>query len=260
MDMGKNFSDKVVLITGGTSGIGRAAALAFAEKEARVIICGRNRKAGESVVAELNRDCGSIEFIQADLRDSTQLGTMFNAIQDKYNRLDCAFNAAGGEAALAPLALQSEAHVDEMIKVDLKGTWLCMHHEIQLMQAQNKGAIVNCSGLAGLRGSQGAAIYSACKHGIIGFTKSAALECIESKIRVNAVCPGIIETPGMEKTFSQVPGFSLEEAKQWGINQIPMQRFGAPEEVAEAVIWLCSDAASYITGHSLVVDGGIQCR
>ena len=144
------------------------------------------------------------------------------------------------------------------MKVDLKGTWICMHHEIQMMLAQNSGAIANCSAFAGLRGAQGSAVYSACKHGIIGLTQSAALECVESNVRVNAICPGIIETPGMEKTFSKVPGFKLEEVKQWGINQIPMQRFGNPEEVAEAVAWLCSDAASYITGEHINVNGGVS--
>ena len=258
--MNEDFSGKVVLITGGTSGIGRATALAFAEKEASVIICGRNHTAAESVLAEIEFKNGNAEFVMADVSDAAQLAAAFREIQGKYNQLDCAFNAAGGEADLAPVAMQSETHFDELLKVDLKGTWLCMQHEIQMMHVQKKGAIVNCSALAGLRGSQGAAIYSACKHAIIGLTKSAALECIENHIRINAVCPGIIETPGMEKTFSRVPGISLEEAKKWGINQIPMQRFGASEEVAEAVTWLCSDAASYITGHALIVDGGIHCR
>jgi NAD(P)-dependent dehydrogenase (short-subunit alcohol dehydrogenase family) len=258
--MSENFSGKVVLITGGTSGIGRAAAMAFAEKDATVIICGRNRKAGQSVASEINRDSGNTEFIQADVSDSAQMAAMFNKLYKQYKRLDCAFNAAGGEAALAPVAMQSEAHFDEMLKVDLKGTWLCMHHEIQMMLAQNSGAVVNCSALAGLRGSQGSAIYSACKHGIIGLTKSAALECVASNVRINAICPGIIETPGMEKVFSKVPGLKLEEVKQWGINQVPMHRFGTPEEVAEAVTWLCSNAASYITGHSLIIDGGIHCK
>ena len=212
--MDQEFSGKVVLITGGSSGIGRSTALAFAARQATVIICGRNPQAGESVVAEIVRKDGTAEFVRADVSDASQVAAMFTAINNKYDRLDCAFNAAGGETALAPVALQSEAQFDEMMKVDLKGTWLCLQHEIQLMQVQKSGSIVNCSALAGLRGSQGAAIYSACKHGIIGLTKSAALEGIESNIRVNAVCPGIIDTPGMEKSFSKVPGFSLEEVKQ----------------------------------------------
>ena len=258
--MDQEFSGKVVLITGGSSGIGRSTALAFAARQATVIICGRNSQAGESVVAEIACKDGTAEFVRADVSDASQVAAMFVAIKNEYDRLDCAFNAAGGETALAPVALQSEAQFDEMMKVDLKGTWLCLHHELQLMQKQKNGTIVNCSALAGLRGSQGAAIYSACKHAIIGLTKSAALEGIESNIRVNAVCPGIIDTPGMEKTFRKVPGFSLEEVKQWSFNQIPMQRFGTSEEVAEAVTWLCSEAASYITGHALVIDGGIQCK
>ena len=260
MDMDHEFSGKVVLITGGSAGIGRSTALVFAERQATVIICGRNPEAGESVAAEIASKDGKAEFVRSDVSDASQVAAMFAGIKAKYDRLDCAFNAAGGETALAPVALQSEAQFDEMMKVDLKGTWLCLQHEIQLMQVQKSGTIVNCSAMAGLRGSQGAAIYSACKHGIIGLTKSAALEGIESNIRVNAVCPGIVDTPGMQKTFSKVPGFSLEEVKQWSLNQIPMQRFGTSEEVAEAVTWLCSDAASYITGHAMVIDGGIHCR
>jgi NAD(P)-dependent dehydrogenase (short-subunit alcohol dehydrogenase family) len=185
---------------------------------------------------------------------------LFAIIRENYKSLDCAFNAAGAEAEMAPLALQTEKHFNDMISVDLKGTWLCMKNEIQIMQDQGKGSIVNCSSMAGLRGSQGASIYSACKHGIIGLTKSAALEYVDSNIRINSVCPGIIQTSGLDRAFSKVPGFSFDEVKQWGMSQIPMKRFGHPEEVAEAVLWLFSDGASYLTGHSLIVDGGVHCK
>ena len=147
-----------------------------------------------------------------------------------------------------------------MVFVDLKGTWLCMKNEISIMQDKGKGAIVNCSSMAGLRGSQGSSIYSACKHGIIGLTKSAALEYVDSNIRINSVCPGIIQTPGLDRTFNKVPGFSFEDVKNWGLSQIPMKRFGQAEEVAKAVLWLFSDDSSYLTGHSLIIDGGNHCK
>ena len=258
--MSNFFSGKIVLVTGGTSGIGKATALALARKGSSIIICGRNRKAGDLVTKDVKNLNGISEFVEADISDSKQLDALFAIIRKKYKRLDCAFNAAGAEAAVAPLALQTEEHFNDMFSVDLKGAWLCMKNEIQIMQDQGKGSIVNCSSMAGLRGSQGSSIYSACKHGIIGLTKSAALEYVDSNIRINSVCPGIIQTSGLDRTFSKVPGFSFDEVKQWGLGQIPMKRFGQPEEVAKAVLWLFSDEASYLTGHSLIVDGGIHCK
>ena len=258
--MSNFFSGKIVLVTGGTSGIGKAAALAFARQGSMVIICGRNRKTGEMITKEIKHLNGMADFVEADISDSKQVDALFSQIKAKYKRLDCAFNAAGAEAQVAPLTLQTEKHFDEMVHVDLKGTWLCMKNEIRIMQDQGQGSIVNCSSMAGLRGSQGSSIYSACKHGIIGLTKSAALEYVDSHIRINSVCPGIIQTPGLDRTFSKVPGFSFEDVKQWGISQIPMKRFGQPEEVAAAVLWLCSDESSYLTGHSLIIDGGSHCK
>ena len=258
--MSNSFSGKIVLVTGGTSGIGKAAAIALARKEATVIICGRSRKAGEMVTEKIDNLDGVSEFIEADISNSNQVDTLFSQIRDKYKRLDCAFNAAGAEAEIVPLALQAEKHFDEMVCVDLKGTWLCMKNEISIMRDQGKGAIVNCSSMAGLRGSQGSSIYSACKHGIIGLTKSAALEYVDNNIRINSVCPGIIQTPGLDRTFNKVPGFSFEDVKNWGLSQIPMKRFGQAEEVAKAVLWLFSDESSYLTGHSLIIDGGIHCK
>ncbi|MGB5745938.1 MAG: SDR family oxidoreductase [Desulfobacterales bacterium] len=258
--MSKIFSGKVVLVSGGTSGIGKATALLFAQKGARVIIIGRNQTAGDSTVEEIKRKGDDAEFFQVDVSNSQAVTSFFRQISEVHHRLDCAFNAAGAEAVVAPTALQAEEHFNEMVAVDFKGTWLCLKNELQLMQNQKAGTIVNCSALAGIRGSQGAAIYAACKHAIIGLTQSVALEYAESNIRINAVCPGIVQTPGMERTFSRIPGFSPEEVKQWGLSQIPVKRFGSSDEVAQAVIWLCSDASSYLTGHSLVVDGGLHCK
>ena len=258
--MSDYFSGKVVLVTGGTSGMGKAVAMKFARKGAIAIICGRNPENGRPVTEEIRRCNGISEFIAADISDIDQVDSLFSQIRKKYGRLDCAFNAAGAEAEVAPLALQTEKHFDEMAAVDLKGTWLCMKYEIQIMQDQSDGTIVNCSAMSGLRGTQGSSIYSACKHGIIGLTKSAALEYADSNIRINSVCPGIIQTPGLDRTFSKVPGFSFEEVRHWGMSQIPMQRFGQAEEVADAVLWLSSPESSYLTGHALIIDGGIHCK
>lgn len=258
--MSKSYSGKVVLVTGGTSGIGRATALLFAQNGARVIIVGRNQAAGESTVEAIRQQGGEAGYIAVDVSNSREVANCFQQVSDVYHQLDCAVNAAGAATIVAPTALQSEDHFNEMVAVDFKGTWLCLKHELQLMQNQRNGAIVNCSALAGIRGSQGAAIYAACKHAIIGLTQSAALEYAECNIRINAVCPGIIQTPGMERTFSRIPGFSPEEVKQYGLSQIPLNRFGSAKEVAAAVIWLCSEASSYLTGHALVVDGGLQCK
>ena len=258
--MSYNFSGKVALVTGGTSGIGQAVASAFAGSGAAVVICGRNTETGELAVGEIKSRDGAAEFIKSDVTESKAVESLFASIREKYSGLDYAFNAAGAEAQVAPLALQAEEHLNDMVSVDLKGLWLCMKHEVELMLDQGRGSIVNCSALAGLRGSQGSSIYSACKHWIIGLTQSAALEYVDSNIRINSVCPGIIQTSGLDRTFEKVPGFSSEEVKQWGLSQVPMKRFGRPEEVASAVLWLCSDESSYVTGHSLIIDGGIHCK
>ena len=258
--MGYDFSGKVALVTGGTSGIGQAVAAALAGSGAAVVICGRNTETGELAVGEIDNRDGAVEFLNSDVSDSNAVESLFASIREKYAGLDYAFNAAGAEAQVAPLALQTEEHLDDMVSVDLKGLWLCMKHEILLMLDQGRGSIVNCSSLAGLKGSQGSSIYSACKHGIIGLTQSAALEYVDSNIRINSVCPGIIQTPGLDRTFEKVPGFSSEEVRQWGLSQIPMKRFGRPEEVASAVLWLFSDESSYVTGHALIIDGGNHCK
>jgi NAD(P)-dependent dehydrogenase (short-subunit alcohol dehydrogenase family) len=258
--MKDSFKEKVVLVTGGTSGIGKTAALAFAREGAIVIISGRDQQLGEQILTQIQELSPKSEFIIADLSNAEQVGALFAGISEKHARLDCAFNAAGAEASVAPLAMQTINHFNEMVAVDMRGTFACMQHEIRAMHARGKGTIVNCAAMAGLRGGQGSSIYSACKHAIIGMTKSAALECAGSLIRINSVCPGIIQTPGLERTFNQVPEFSFEEVRQWGLTQIPMQRFGKPEEVAHAVLWLCSDESSYVTGHSLIIDGGMHCK
>lgn len=258
--MTQSFEAKIVLVTGCTSGIGEAVAMAFARQGASVILSGRDRQRGEAISHKIQKISPNSSFIAADVGNAGQVEALFATIMEKYTRLDCAFNAAGAEAAIAPLAMQTETHLNDVFDVDVRGTFLCMQHEIRAMHTNGKGTIVNCAAMAGLRGSQGSSIYSACKHAVIGMTKSAALECADSLIRINSVCPGIIQTAGLDRTFNKVPGFSSEEVRQWGLNQIPLQRFGEPQEVAEAVLWLCSDESAYVTGHSLIIDGGMHCK
>jgi NAD(P)-dependent dehydrogenase (short-subunit alcohol dehydrogenase family) len=242
---------KVALVTGG--GIGRAAALAFAREGARVAVADFAAAAARDTVALINAAGGQAITLTGDVTRAEDVRAMLDDTVTAYGRLDCAFNNAGiapyqVDASGKKTADWSEESFDRMIAVNLKGVWLCMREEIPRMQSQGGGAIVNTASIAGLIGLVTSSAYVAAKHGVIGLTKTAALEYADAKIRVNAVCPGFIKTQMTEETMRR-RGEAI-------MTQIPLRRMGEPGEIAEMVVWLCSDRASYVTGASYNVDGG----
>lgn len=248
----KRYENQVVLVTGGTSGIGRAAAVAFGAEGARVIIAARRENLGQEVAAEIESGGGSAAFIRTDIRVPEEIDRLFAEIQSRYGRLDCAFNNAGlSSAAMPPAAKISVEDWDDILNTNLRGTWLCLKHEIGMMLKQGGGVIVNTASILGLTGEYGLSHYCASKHGIIGLTKTAALEYAHKNIRVNAVCPGPIRTEMLTAPMVQFP-----KMKDMLIAKTPMRRIGEPEEIAGAVLWLCSSESSFMTGKELAVAGG----
>jgi NAD(P)-dependent dehydrogenase (short-subunit alcohol dehydrogenase family) len=244
---------KVAIVTGGTSGIGRDTAILFAKAGAKVVVAGRREPEGKETVDLVRASGADGLFVKADVSRAADVQALVNKTVDKFGRLDIAFNNAGIEGSLVPIAEQSEEDWDRTIDINLKGTWLCLKYEIQQMLKQGGGgAVVNMASVAGLIGSAGFATYCASKHGVIGLTKSAALETARQGIRVNVICPAVIETPMGERIFG------APEIRPYAIGLHPIGRFGAPMEVAEAVVWMCSDRASFMTGHSLILDGGFM--
>jgi NAD(P)-dependent dehydrogenase (short-subunit alcohol dehydrogenase family) len=245
------FAGKVALVTGGSSGIGRACAIAFAREGAKVAICDRNLEKGEETV-KLLREAGSDGlFIQTDVAKEADVKAMVEDTIATFNRLDYACNNAGIEQFAVPITEQTAENFDQIMNINVKGVWLGMKYQIPQMLKNGKGAIVNISSTAGLVGFPGLGIYSASKHAVLGLTKSVALEYAKSGIRVNAICPGAIETEMIER-FAKVNPKLVEQIREIH----PIGRFGKPEEIADAVVWLCSDKASFMTGHSLAIDGG----
>jgi NAD(P)-dependent dehydrogenase (short-subunit alcohol dehydrogenase family) len=247
------FKNKVAIITGGSSGIGRATALAFAKKGAKIVIVDWH-ESPETMESLTNLDAEAI-FIKCDVSKSADVKGMVKKTIATFGRLDYAFNNAGIEGDSAPTADCTEENWDKTIAINLKGIWLCMKHEIPEMLRQGKGTIVNCSSVAGLVGFEGLPAYVASKHGIIGLTKTAALEYAGQGIRMNTVCPGVIQTPMMDR----LTGKKKEAIEQFTALE-PVGRMGQPEEIANTVVWMCSDEASFITGHAMVVDGGFVAR
>lgn len=254
--MSGQLEGKVALVTGGSSGIGRATALAFAREAAKVVIADVNVGGGEETVRMIAETGGEATFVEADVSRAADVEHMVEKAVETYGRLDCAFNNAGilGDGNAYTTAEYPEGVWDRVIAVNLKGVWLCMKHEIQQMVEQGGGSIVNTSSVLGLVGYPNASAYAASKHGIIGLTKVAALEYAQEHIRVNAVCPGYTLAPMLE-AFDDAP----EERERKGA-LLPMGRFGTPEEVAEGVLRLCSGAASFVAGHAMAIDGSFVAQ
>jgi NAD(P)-dependent dehydrogenase (short-subunit alcohol dehydrogenase family) len=247
---------KVALVTGGASGIGRATALTFAREGAKLIIADMHEDGGQQTVHMITEQGGAATFVQVDVTQATAVEALISEAVTTYGRLDCAHNNAGisgtgiAGAHRALTADYPDERWHQVIAINLTGVWLCMKYEIAQMLKQGGGTIVNTASIAGLVGLPYASAYVASKHGVVGLTKTAALEYAKQGIRVNCICPGYIQTP------MTAQGMSDPERRALMIASEPVGRVGHPEEVAEAVVWLCSDAASFVTGHTMTVDGG----
>jgi NAD(P)-dependent dehydrogenase (short-subunit alcohol dehydrogenase family) len=250
--MYRRLFNKVALVTGASSGIGRAAAIAFASEGAKVVLASRNE---ESTLQTLRmvEECGSEGiFVKTDVSVEKDVENLIQKTLETYGQLDCAFNNAGVSGPAGPLFQLAEQDFQQVVDVNLKGVWLCLKYEIPAMLARGGGSIVNMSSAAGLIGAAGTAAYTASKHGVVGLTKVAALEYAKANVRVNAVCPSVIDNTVMIEQLKVVnPG-----VYNYLLGTHPIGRIGQPEEVAQAVVWLCSDEASFITGAALPVDGG----
>jgi NAD(P)-dependent dehydrogenase (short-subunit alcohol dehydrogenase family) len=248
------FAGKVALITGGNAGIGRATAIEFAKHGAKVAVSGRREKEGNEVIAEVKALGGEAIFVRSDVSKESDVKAMIERTLATFGRLDFAFNNAGIEEALTPLPDQTEETYDRIMDINVKGVWLSLKHQIPAMLKTGGGAIVNNSSIAGLVGFAMAPVYVASKHAVIGLTKAVALEYAKQNIRVNAVAPGTIET----RMFHEVT--KSPEMKQILESGHPVGRVGQPGEIASAILWLCSDGASFVTGQTLAVDGGYTAQ
>ena len=247
----KILENKVVLVTGGTSGIGRATAIAFGAAGAKVVFSGRREAEGEATAALILDVGAECLFVRSDVSIEAEIQALVEKTIATYGRLDCAFNNAGIESPIKPLHEQSIEDFDKVMSINVRGLFLCMKYEIQQMLSQESGAIVNNSSTNGLFGFPGLSPYDASKHAVMGLTRSAALDYAKQGIRINAVNPGWIATEMIDRSF-ELLGITIDSIA----STVPMGRMAQAAEIAQAVIFLCSDAASYITGQPLVIDGG----
>jgi NAD(P)-dependent dehydrogenase (short-subunit alcohol dehydrogenase family) len=246
-----SFAGKVAFVTGAANGIGRAAALAFAREGASVVVADVSEQGNQETARMIEEAGGRALAVTCDVSRAEDVKAALDQTVETFGRLDFAFNNAGVEQPIMATAELTEKEWDRIVDINLRGVFLCMRHEIPLMLNQGSGAIVNTSSGAGVKGFAGQAAYCAAKYGIVGLSKAAALDYAKSNIRINAVCPGIIETPMMDRFSGGTP-----EGREKVIAQEPVGRMGKPEEIAAAVVWLCSDAAAFVTGHAMVIDGG----
>ncbi|WP_444438815.1 glucose 1-dehydrogenase [Pseudomonas sp. A6] len=253
--MSEDFKDKVALVTGAGSGMGLATARAFAEAGAAVVLADVNEEAVREIAEELQANGHRALAVRCDVSGEAQVEAMVKAAVDSFGRLDAAFNNAGVQSPIAETADATGEEFERVNGINLRGVWNCMKHELRQMREQGSGAIVNCSSLGGLVGIAGRGVYHASKHGVLGLTKSAGLEYAARGIRVNAVCPGIIETPMVTDMLRTQP-----EAMAALMKEQPIGRLGRAEEIASAVLWLCGSGSTFVIGHALVVDGGYTVR
>lgn len=254
--MNISFENKVALVTGAASGLGLATAKAFAESGARVVLADWNERAVRAAAEELAARGHQTLAVRCDVSDDGEVESMVQKTVATFGRLDAAYNNAGVQNELADAADQTRQDFDRVMGINLRGVWSCMKEELRQMRKQGSGAIVNCSSLGGLVGGAQRGIYHAAKHGVLGLTKSAALEYASRGIRINAVCPGLIQTAMADQMRANGQGPALDAM----LEGVPIKRLGRAEEIADAVLWLCSDAASLVIGHSLAVDGGITIQ
>src|SRR3954447_16916609 len=253
--MSKMFEGQVALVTGARQGIGLASATAFAEAGAAVVLADIDEKAANAAAQQLAQAGHQVRALRCDVAEEKDVARMVAETVAAFGRLDAAYNNAGIQSPATEMADASGAEYDRVQAVNLRGVWNCMKYELRQMRDQGSGAIVNCSSIGGLIGLPGRAMYHATKHGVIGLTKSAALEYAARGIRINAVCPGTIETPMVAAMLEKEP-----EAMKEIMRDQPIGRLGRPEEIAAAVLWLCSSGASFVIGHALAVDGGFTAH
>jgi NAD(P)-dependent dehydrogenase (short-subunit alcohol dehydrogenase family) len=248
-----NFEDKVVLVTGGSSGIGRATSILFAQHGAKVVI-GDVNPTGQETVDAIKRDKGDAVYVQTDVRDAAQVQTLVATAVTRYGGLHCAFNNAGVLPAMSMLADTEESSFDQTFAVDVKGVFLSMKYEIQQMLKTGGGAIVNAASIAGLIAERGISAYVGAKHAVVGLSKAAAVEYAGQGIRINAIAPGLVQTPMTKHWYDDA------QMHQFFIANTPLGRFAQPEEIAKMVLFLCSDLASFAAGETFTVDGGYTAR
>jgi NAD(P)-dependent dehydrogenase (short-subunit alcohol dehydrogenase family) len=246
-----NFTGKVAFVTGAGSSIGRATALVFAREGANVVVADISEQGNQETARMIEKLGGRAIAVRCDVTRAEDVKAALDKAVEAFGRLDVAFNNAGSEQAITAMADLTEEEWDRIVGINLRSVFLCMKYEIPLMLKQGSGAIVNTSSGAGVKGFKGQAAYASAKHGVVGLTKAAALDYASQNIRINAVCPGIIDTPMMDRFSGGTP-----KGRQRVISQEPIGRMGQPEEIANAVVWLCSAAASFAVGHALVIDGG----